>query len=580
MDRRRARCTEQTHGAGAQTWKGERCPLSGPGHLRSAARVPTSVDEPRSYRVMLVLGGVVYLAWWFAVDSLLPAAFNPLASRLLVVGYFLLSGIACSVSGTLLRRAESFYYVGALGLVGHYFYLVLHNAQDGNWTIGAYVVVFALCVSVQSRRWLLAFTLFCFACGLTVWLLEPALQRTIFLPGLATVLTLCTVVLLSRLQLLERLADSTSRFESLFDATFEGVAVQHDGKIIDVNAAFVSLFGYARHELLGRSVVELNAPEYRARVAAQLRDVPTGRYESVGLRKDGSEFAIEISTKPHSYRGCSARLAAVRDVTDRKRAEQEHQTRVQEQAARASAQEAIRLRDEFISIASHELRTPIASLLLQLDVFVRSFAAARDAETLAAYAVRARRQLGRMNRLVDELLDASRMGAGKLNLERERIELDALVKEVLDSLAEDLRRAGCQAEVRATGSLAGHWDRLRLEQVVENLLRNAMTYGPGKPIEISLREVDGGRVSLAVRDHGIGIDKAMQERVFMRFERGVSGRHYGGFGLGLYITKRVVEAHHGTVRVDSEPGQGATFWVELPTQRPSECGLQELGARE
>jgi PAS domain S-box-containing protein len=525
-----------------------------------------SARKIRSFRAMLGMGAVAYLAWWFAVERLLPGSFNPLPGRLAVVAYFAIALALGYVSETARRHAGTLFYIGALLLVGHYFYLFRHNAHDINWVVGTYVVVFALCVGVQSRGWLFAFAAFSFACGLAVWLLDPALKKTIFLPGLTTILALCLVMSLNRLRLLEDLSESTARFQGLFDAAFEGVAVHDRGTIVDVNAAFVSLFGYEREQLLGRSVMDLVPPEQRERVAQQIRDVPANRYESLGLRSDGSQFALEISTKPHVYQGRALRLAAVRDISDRQRAEQERLRLMQEQAARASAQEALRIRDEFISIASHELRTPITSLLLHLEAFVQ---AERDPETFDSYSARTRRQLSRMTRLVEALLNVPRLESGRLTLQKERVDLESVVRSVMDSLSVDLQRAGCHAEIRSSGPLEGYWDRLRLEQVVENLARNAMIYGAGKPIELVVRGERDGRAVLAIRDHGIGIDKALQDKVFQRFERAVSARHYGGLGLGLYIVKQIVEAHHGTVQVESELGQGATFWVHLPAHGPS-----------
>jgi len=542
--------------------------------------VSGSNNERRQYRFLLGVSGLVYLAWWFAVQWLLPGSFNPLLGRLLVVAYFLTTFALSFVSDSVKRRAETLFYLGAVALVGHYFYLFHHNVADINWAVGAYVVVFALSVMVHSRGWLLLFSGFSLASGLAVWLLDPSLRTTIFLPGLVTILSLCLIMLLSRLHLLERLSESSDRFQNLFDGTFEGVTVHDRGTMIDVNAPLAELFGYTRDELLGRSVVELTAPAHRERVAAQLGGgVPASRYETVGVRKDGSEIAIEISSKPHVYQGRALRLAAVRDVSDRQRADQERLTLIREQAASASAQAAIRLRDEFISIASHELRTPITSLLLHLDVFSRQWDEHHGAKEVAAYTARTRRQLARMERLVEELLDVSRMGGGQLTLTRDSVDLESLVKSVLDSVSEDLRRAGCRVELRTEGSLEGRWDRLRLEQVVENLLRNALIYGAGKPIELTLSRSGEGHALLAVRDHGIGIDKAMQEKVFLRFERGVSAQHYGGLGLGLYIARQIVEAHQGTLRVESKLGEGATFWMDLPLQSTRPRVYPNISAR-
>ncbi|HEX5658135.1 MAG TPA: ATP-binding protein, partial [Polyangiales bacterium] len=509
------------------------------------------------------------LTWWFVCEWLLPGSFNPLLSRLAVVLWFFASFALASRWNAARRQSESLYYVGSLLLLSHYGYLLHHNAQDPNWILGAYVLVFALCASVASRRWLYALAVYSFAGSCVLIAVNAQLRTTIFLPGLTTILGLCMTVLLQRVRLLESLSENTARFQSLFDATFEGVAVHDQGIIVDVNGALAQMFGYTRDELIGRSADELSAPEVRERVAAHMRSSSGSRYEAIGLRKDGSQFALEISGKPHHYAGRLLRVTAVRDISDRQRAEQEHITRVHEQAARVSAQEALRLRDEFISIASHELRTPITSLLLNLEVFVpRWRAGQRDFET---YATRVRRSLRRMKRLVDELFDASRLDAGKLALTEEPVDLATVVHDVTEAMAEDLHRGGCGLTVHSGGDLHGVWDRLRLEQVLENLLRNALIYGAGKPIEVTVGDA-GGRALMTVRDHGMGIAREHQERIFLRYERGVSVRNYGGLGLGLYIARQIVEAHGGLIRVESEPGEGATFTVELPMQ-PSERPL-------
>ena len=542
----------------------------------------SSTKEPRNFRVILGLSGFVYLAWWFAVEWLLPGSFNPLPGRLAVVGYFSVAFALCFAFDAVQRHSETLFYFGAVLLVGHYFYLFHHNAEDVNWTVGTYVLVFALMVMIQTRRWLSVLSSFSLLSGLTVWLLHPALQKSIFLPGLATLVALCVVVLRSRLRLLESLSESTARFQNLFDATFEGIAVHDAGKIIDANGAFAAMFGYTQEELRERSFAELCAPECRERVQSQIRDMPTTRHESAALRRDGARFTVEISNKPHFYQGRALSLLAVRDVSDRLRAEQERATLIEEKAARAAAQEAIRVRDEFISVASHELRTPITSLLLQLDVFTRHAQPAQPVNgptELAQFATRARRQLGKMERLVEELLDVSRMGVGKLLLTKETVDLASVVREVADSLSEDLRRAGCRLEILSAGVVAGEWDRLRLGQVVENLLRNALTYGAGKPIELVVQGDGHGGAMLSICDHGIGIEKSLQERVFLRFERGGSGKHYGGLGLGLYIAQQIVEAHHGTMRLESELGQGATFRVDLPAKLSAAHGLAQRSAQ-
>src|SRR5262249_2727217 len=231
------------------------------------------------------------------------------------------------------------------------------------------------------------------------------------------------------------------------------------------------------------------------------------------------------------------------------------------------AQQAIRVRDEFLSIASHELRTPLTPLRLQIqDLAERARTAkllAQPMERVTARLENAARQVDRMPRLVSTLLDVTRIVAGRIVLEREPVELVALVREVLDRAEPEVQRANYRIQFAGAGPLVGHWDRLRIDQVLTNLVSNAMKYGGGKPIEISVRRGDGSAI-LRVCDHGIGIPREQLERIFGRFERAVSERSYGGLGLGLYIVRRFVEAHGGTVRVESQVGEGSVFIVELP----------------
>jgi signal transduction histidine kinase len=227
----------------------------------------------------------------------------------------------------------------------------------------------------------------------------------------------------------------------------------------------------------------------------------------------------------------------------------------------ARAQAAIRQRDEFLSVASHELRTPLTSLTLQSES-LRAKAARAGAPDLAGKADVIRRSVERLTRLVSSLLDLSRITAGRLDLELEEVDLSALVREVAERFAEEARRSGCELVVDAPAPVVGRWDRLRLDQVATNLVSNAIKYGPGQPVEIRVSAA-GGRALLSVRDRGIGISPSDQARIFERFERAVSDRNYGGFGLGLWIVRRVVEALGGSVRVESAPGEGATFVVEL-----------------
>jgi len=236
----------------------------------------------------------------------------------------------------------------------------------------------------------------------------------------------------------------------------------------------------------------------------------------------------------------------------------------------AEAQQAVRLRDEFLSVASHELKTPLTPLSLKLQVLAREAEAQGGspfAQRVLAHVEAGRRQVKKLSELIGDLLDVSRISAGRMRLDLDPVELVALVGEVASRFEPEAGRVGCKLVLHTHGSLCGSWDRLRLEQVVSNLLSNALKYGAGRPIHLHV-EAAGDRALLLVRDEGIGIEPQAQERIFEKFERAVSERNYGGLGLGLFITRQIVEALGGHIQVSSVPGQGATFTVELPLVSP------------
>ncbi|MFO0679185.1 MAG: ATP-binding protein [Polyangiaceae bacterium] len=250
------------------------------------------------------------------------------------------------------------------------------------------------------------------------------------------------------------------------------------------------------------------------------------------------------------------------DVTDRKRAEEDRMRLAEEKALRAAAESAVAVRDEFLSVASHELRTPLTPLQLQLELLSRSLRE-DPADTLSPRVDKALRQVHRLVVLSDRLLDVSRMAAGSLDLHVQDADLATLVRDVATQFVDDAAQAGSTLDVSTEGDLAARFDPVRIEQVVTNLVSNAIKYGRGGPITIRAeRDVEGVRVIVA--DRGIGIDAESCSRVFGRFERAVSERAYGGLGLGLYIARQIVLAHGGTIELASESGVGSTFTVRLP----------------
>jgi PAS domain S-box-containing protein len=241
------------------------------------------------------------------------------------------------------------------------------------------------------------------------------------------------------------------------------------------------------------------------------------------------------------------------------------------------SQQAIRVRDDFLSIASHELRTPLTPLQLHVQALQRS--ATKETGSISLERIVSKletvaRQVNRLTSLVDNLLDISRITTHRLHIEREPVDLVAVVADVVSRLGPELTRGGYRINIEAPPSMIGNWDRLRIDQIVSNLLGNAVKFGRGKPIDIGLR-VELGSAVLRVVDQGIGIPAGDQARIFERFERAVAGHHYGGFGLGLWIVRQIVEALGGTIGVESRLGEGSTFTVKLPLAELKNQGTTE-----
>jgi PAS domain S-box-containing protein len=258
-------------------------------------------------------------------------------------------------------------------------------------------------------------------------------------------------------------------------------------------------------------------------------------------------------------------IATAIDIDDQKRTEE-------------ALQRAVVQRDDFLSVASHELRTPLTSLKLELANLGR-LADRNDGNVppgrLSEKLEKIEGQAERLHRLINELLDVSRISSGRLELEIEEVDLTRLALEVGARLQDEALRVGSQLSIEASSSVTGCWDRSRLEQVITNILTNALKYGAGQPVRLTVEA--GARARIAVRDHGVGIAPDDQSRIFDRFERASSTRNFGGIGLGLWIVKEIVNALGGEVRVESALGSGSTFIVDLPYRSgaPSDQALAD-----
>jgi signal transduction histidine kinase len=246
----------------------------------------------------------------------------------------------------------------------------------------------------------------------------------------------------------------------------------------------------------------------------------------------------------------------------------------------ARLEESVRAREDFLAVASHELRTPLTALQIQVSNAVRSWSrkevAANPKDHAINYLNQIQSSVVRLARLSDYLLDVSRINAGSLELRRSKVDLGALVAEVVLRLEVELTTAGCVVNFAISEEIIGNWDRVRLDQAITNLLTNALKYAGGSPVEITAT-ADDRNARLVVRDHGRGISPEHQARLFARFDRVDAPEDVQGFGLGLWIVDQIAARHGGKVEVESSVGDGAAFTLSLPLQLEEELPRGAVG---
>lgn len=243
-------------------------------------------------------------------------------------------------------------------------------------------------------------------------------------------------------------------------------------------------------------------------------------------------------------------------------------------ATQAELQRSLRMRDEFMSLVAHELRTPLNTLFLETQMrtlhLKRGNLQAFNAEQMGAMIKRDERQIKAMIRLIDDMLDVSRMKNGTLSVRPAPVELMGMLERVVSDLSLQAAASGCAITLAPHVPVSGHWDEFRIEQVIVNLLTNALRYGGGCNVEVSVH-VEGGCARIDVADKGKGISPEDIERIFEPFERGTRNGEPKGLGLGLYISRQLAVAHGGELTVTSTPGQGSTFSLSLPCNEVVSC---------
>ena len=353
------------------------------------------------------------------------------------------------------------------------------------------------------------------------------------------------------------------RYEAIVESSDDAIISKTlEGRITSWNPAAERMFGYAAEEVLGKPISVLMPEERHDDMEAILGRIRRGErvhhYETVRVAKNGRKIPVSLSVSP--VKDASGRIVGAakiaRDISGRRHAETERERLLRE------AQQGVQLRDVFLSVAGHELRTPLNALRLQLfnlEQMVKT-------PVQTSLVEKAQAQVDRLAALVSRLLDVARMASGGFTLEPAIMDLSRAVADTAHRMQEEAARMGSRIAVSAPEPVIGRWDSTAVDQVVTNLLSNAVKFGHGQPVAVTVRR-SGGTARVDVRDQGLGVPEDDRQRIFERFERGVSERSYGGLGLGLWIAKQIVAAHGGRIGVESVAGPGAAFFFELPIER-------------
>lgn len=365
--------------------------------------------------------------------------------------------------------------------------------------------------------------------------------------------------------------DSETRFRATVDVALDAlISMDTAGRIIDWNPSAEQMFGWTRDDAVGSTMADTIIPErYREPHRAGLqRFLETGHGRVIGRRieieavhRDGHELPIELAISAISTSAGQSFTAFVRDISSRRRLE------ATQAAALVDVQQTLRLRDEFLSAAAHDLKTPLTSVQGHLQL-IRRRAGADLAPALVTSLDEVDRAVRRMTSLINELLDIARLQAGEtLMLDRREMDLIALAREIVESARRQSSRHRITFEPHVD-AIVGRWDAGRIERALANLVSNAIKYSPagGEVVVTADRVHEGDRTwaVISVSDHGIGIPPADLPRLFTRFQRGSNTKGVDGSGIGLEATRRMIELHDGTIAVDTAEGEGTTFTIRLP----------------
>ena len=346
--------------------------------------------------------------------------------------------------------------------------------------------------------------------------------------------------------------------------------LQHEFAMAILDVQMPGMNGFELAEMMRGTAKTKNIPIVFVSAAGREMNYAFKGYESGAvdfLHKPLDIHAVKskVNVFVELYRQSKAMKQQV-EALEQSRREQETLL-AQLQLTQVELERAVRMRDDFMSIVSHEVRTPLNGLILETQLrkmhLARDNAAAFTLEKMHAMVDRDERQIQSLIRLIEDMLDVSRIRTGKLSIRPAEFDLARTVGQLLENFTAQISAAQSSVSFTAQKTVVGQWDEFRIEQVISNLLTNALRYGAKKPIDVSVY-IDGDQAVVDVRDQGIGISQENQQRVFQQFERVSASQVAAGLGLGLFISEQIVAAHSGTISVQSELGEGALFRVCLP----------------
>ena len=369
----------------------------------------------------------------------------------------------------------------------------------------------------------------------------------------------------------EKLKVQTHLYETMLNAQSElgeGVSITEGARIVYANEALCKIYGYTEQELIAfPSFLDLIVPEERESLAERLRQRLSGtemayKGQTIVKHKDGHHVHIAYSLKMITNEGKQQLFSIIRDITEEVRSREALEKSTLDLAR---SKELEQKKDEFIGVASHELKTPLTSLKGYIQLVQRTLDSGTDHEAAKIYTSKTHMHVERLTSLINDLLDVSRVQAGKLEFYLTDFDLHEMLQETVESMQHVSQTHKIVIENNIPQILKG--DRTRLEQVLTNLITNAVKYSPKSDTVTVSAHKNEKEVIIAVKDSGMGIPKEHSERIFERFFRVESSgatMKIPGLGIGLYISAEIVKRHNGKIWVESEEGKGSTFYISLP----------------